>query len=88
MSETVIVALLTGGLALCGTLGGSYFANRRSAALIAYRLEQLERQVQSHNDLVERMYRVEERTELQEEKLKVADHRIGDLEREVQKHHV
>ena len=68
MSETIIVALITGGLALFGTLGGSYLANRKSAALIAYRLEQLEQKVQAHNNLVERMYQVEERTELQEEK--------------------
>ena len=40
MTETIIVALITGGLALFGTLGGSYLANRKSAALIAYRLEQ------------------------------------------------
>lgn len=80
MSETIIVALITGGLALFGTLGGSYLANRKSAALIAYRLEQLEQKVQAHNNLVERMYQVEERTELQEEKIKVANHRIDDLE--------
>ena len=80
MSETIIVALITGGLALFGTLGGSYRANRKSAALIAYRLEQLEQKVQAHNNLVERMYQVEERTELQEEKIKVANHRIDDLE--------
>lgn len=80
MSETIIVALITGGLALFGTLSGSYLANRKSAALIAYRLEQLEQKVQAHNNLVERMYQVEERTELQEEKIKVANHRIDDLE--------
>ncbi len=81
MSETILVALITGGLALLGTLGGSYLANKKSAALIAYRLEQLEKKVQAHNNLVERMYQMEERTELQEEKIKVANHRIDDLER-------
>lgn len=74
--ETIIVA----ALALVGTLAGTYFANRKSAALIAYRLEELEKKVQAHNNLVERMYQVEERTELQEEKIKVANHRIDDLE--------
>lgn len=87
MTETIIVALITGGLALAGTLGGSYLANRKSAALIAYRLEQLEQKVQAHNNLVERTYRLEERTELQEEKITVANHRISDLERAVEKHH-
>ena len=78
--ETIIVAAITGGLALIGTLGGTYFANRKSAALIAYRLEELEKKVQEHNNLVERTYKLEERTEIQEEKIKVANHRIEDLE--------
>lgn len=75
--ESIIVAVLS----LAGTLAGTYFASRKSAALIAYRLEQLEKRVQAHNNLVERMYHVEERTELQEEKLKVVNHRIEGLEK-------
>ena len=78
--ESVIVAVL----ALVGTLAGTYFSNRKSSALIAYRLEELERKVQAHNNLVERMYQVEERTELQEEKIKVANHRIQDLEKRME----
>ena len=77
MSETIIVAALS----LIGTLAGSFFAQRRSAALISYRLEQLEGKVQAHNNLVERMYRAEEHLEVHEEKIKVANHRIEDLER-------
>ncbi len=76
----VLVALITGGLALIGTLAGSYFANRKSATLIAYRLEQLEKKVQAHNNLVERTYELEKRTEVQEEEIRVANHRIADLE--------
>ncbi len=87
MSDTIIVALITGLLALAGTLGGSYLANRKSAALIAYRLEELEKKVQAHNNLIERTYKLEEQTEIQEEKIKVANHRIDDLERTVEKHH-
>lgn len=78
--ESIIVAAITGGLALVGTLAGTYFANRKASALIAYRLEELEKRVQAHNNLVERTYRLEERTELQEEKIKVVNHRIEDLE--------
>ena len=76
MSESVIVAVL----ALIGTLAGAYLANRKSSALIAYRLEELEKKVQAHNNLVERTYHLEERTEVQEEKIKVINHRLGDLE--------
>ncbi len=77
MMETIIVAVLS----LAGTLCGAYFANRRSAALIAYRLEQLEGKVAKHNGVIDRTYRLEEQTVLLEEKIKVANHRIEDLER-------
>ncbi len=76
MNENVIVAVL----ALMGTLAGAYLANRKSSALIAYRLEELEKRVQAHNNLVERTYHLEEKTEVQEEKLRVINHRIEDLE--------
>ena len=78
-------SIIVGMLALIGTLAGVYFSNRKSAALIAYRLEELEKKVQKHNNLVERTYRLEEQTALQEEKIKVANHRIEDLERQVEK---
>ena len=75
-------SIIVGVLALIGTLAGAYMANRKSSALIAYRLEQLEKKVQAHNNLVERTYKLEERADLLEEKVKVANHRIEDLEHE------
>lgn len=74
--ETIIV----GALSLLGTLGGAYFANRRSSALIAYRLEQLEDKVNKHNGVIERTYNLEKRVEVDEQRLKVTEHRIEDLE--------
>ena len=61
MGESIIVALITGALSLLGV----YLANRKSAALMEYRLEQLEKKVDKHNNLVERMYAVEEENKLQ-----------------------
>lgn len=86
--ETVIVAALS----LVGTLAGAYLANRKSTALIAYRLEELEEKVNKHNQLVERTYKLEQQMEVIEaklegaenlltEKVKVASHRIEDLEK-------
>nr|DAF37422.1 MAG TPA: Hemolysin [Caudoviricetes sp.] len=77
--EAIIVALL----GLVGTLTGSYLANRKSTALVVYRLEQLETKVGKHNNLVERTYALEESVELVKERQKVANHRIDDLEKEV-----
>ena len=75
--ETVIVAVLS----LIGTLAGAYFANRKSSALLEYRLQQLEEKVDKHNNLIERTYKLEEAVALQEEKIKVANHRLEDLEK-------
>lgn len=76
MSDTIIVALLS----LAGTIVGSGLGVMASSRLTQYRLEQLERKVQAHNNLVERMYNLEDRVSLQEERQKVANHRIDDLE--------
>ncbi|MBQ0098837.1 MAG: hypothetical protein KBS62_07915 [Oscillospiraceae bacterium] len=45
-----------------------------------YRIEQLEKKVDKHNNVIERTYNLEKQTELQEEKIKVVNHRISDLE--------
>lgn len=63
MTESIIVALITAAGALIGT----YLANRKAAALMEYRLEQLEKKVDKHNNLVERMYHIEERVTVLEE---------------------
>ncbi len=78
MTEAIIVAIIS----LAGTLTGSYFAQRKTTALIAYRIEQLEQRVHAHNNLIDRTYKLEEGQRLQEEKINVANHRIADLEKE------
>lgn len=55
MSDTVVVALLS----LAGTLIGSGLGVVASSRLTSYRLEQLEKRVQAHNNLIERTYKLE-----------------------------
>lgn len=76
--------IIVGVLSCAGTLGGAYLANRKSAALVAYRLEQLENKVNKHNSVIERTYKLEEQTGLLDERIKVANHRIEDLEQKQQ----
>lgn len=76
MTETVQVALI----GLLGSGLGSFIGIVANAKLTNYRLEQLERQVEKHNSLIDRTYNLEERLTLNEEKIKVANHRIDDLE--------
>lgn len=77
MTDAIIVAIITGAFSFLGV----YFSNRKSAALVEYRLKQLEEKVQAHNNLVERMYAAEDKLNIQDEKIKVANHRLDDLER-------
>lgn len=76
MDNTVLVAVLS----LAGTLIGSLFGILAANKLITYRLEQLEKKVNKHNNLIERTFKLEEAEALLEEKLRVANHRIDDLE--------
>lgn len=75
--EAILVALI----GLAGSAIGSVLGVMASARLTQYRLEQLEKRVQAHNNLVERTYKLEERTEIQEEKIRTAGRRIEDLEK-------
>jgi hypothetical protein len=72
MSDVVIVGLLS----LLGTLGGTFGGILASNRLTTYRLEQLEKKVDKHNSLVERMYCTETRLDVLGEQVKAADRRI------------
>ena len=76
MSDAVMVAMI----GLVGSGVGAFGGILVSSKLTQYRLEQLEKKVEIHNGVIDRVYKLEERTELQEEKIKVANHRIEDLE--------
>lgn len=75
-------AIIVGALALVGTIVGNLIGSSKTAALVTYRLEQLEKKVQLHNNAVERLYKVEQTVEVQKEQIKVANHRLEDLEHE------
>lgn len=82
MSSDIIIALLS----LTGTLLGSGLGVIASSRLTNYRIQQLEKKVEKHNSLVDRMYKLENKVdahiELSAEQIKVANHRIADLEKE------
>jgi len=68
LMKTLGPAVITGLLSLCGV----YFSNRKSAALIEYRLKQLEDKVNKHNSVVERTF-------VLEGKMNEVEHDIRDL---------
>ena len=73
MTETIICALITGGVTLVGVL----IANAKTQAITDTRLEELTREVREHNHFARRMPVVEEQ-------IKVINHRIADLERDAE----
>jgi hypothetical protein len=77
MTETVQVALI----GLIGSGVGSLVGIVVNSKLMTYRIEQLEKKVDKHNGIIERTYDLEERISLNEERIKVANHRLDDIER-------
>ena len=86
MSEVIIAALVSAAAAIVVGLINSRAQHNKLIAeldkrdeLQAYRIEQLERKVDKHNQVIARTYKLE-CTELLGERIKVANHRIDDLE--------
>ncbi len=69
MTESIIVALITGSMTLIGVL----IANNKQQAVTDTKLDELTREVREHNDFARRV-------PILEEQMKVVNHRISDLE--------
>ena len=69
MSEAAWAAIASVLTALC-SLVGVYFANRKSQGLIAYRLEQLEKTVNKHNQVADRVTTLEGKVQMLLESIK------------------
>ena len=76
MPSEIMVALMSLLGTCVGSLGGILTASRLSN----YRIEQLEKKEEKHNNVIERVYELERRDAVVEEEIKVANHRICDLE--------
>lgn len=77
MSETILVALLS----FLGTIIGSLFGILTANKLTNYRISQLEKKVETHNKVIDRVYKLEKHDAVVDEEIAVANHRIGDLEK-------
>lgn len=85
--ESIIVALITGGLSLIGVIITTRNNSKRmeqqlqtAQAVTDTKIDELTREVREHNNFARRMPVLEER-------IKVANHRIDDLEHEKEKKH-
>lgn len=86
MTEGILIAIITAGLSLVGVVVSVAFGNRQTAKtvksqtdLTIYRIEELEKKQDKHNNVIERLYVVEGKIDKIDEKLKVENHRINEL---------
>ena len=75
MTEAIIVAIITGGLTLTGTIISVVAVNSKTL----YRIEQLEKKQDKHNQVIERVYNVEKQIGINEEVIKDMEEDIKEL---------
>ena len=87
MMEAIIPALISGAVTLTVCMVNNASQQKKTEAqhnttiaLIEYKLDQLDHKVELHNNAVERLYAVEQKVAVYDEKFRVANHRIEDLE--------
>lgn len=78
--ETIIASCISAGVTLVICLINNHGQQEKTRALMEYKMDELTKRVDKHNNLVERTYRLEEAIMVHDEKINVANHRIKDLE--------
>ena len=76
MKIEVIASLISA----LGSALGTFLGIMVNSKLTNFRIEQLEKKVDKHNQVIDRVYELEKRDAVVEEEMKVANHRISDLE--------
>lgn len=82
MSETVVVGLFS----LCGTLGGSLFGILAANKLTNFRISELEKKVEKHNNVIERVTILEQSEQTQWKRLDEIRATVEKIKEEVYKH--
>ena len=75
MSESIIVPLLS----LLGTILGTFGGILTASKLTNYRIEQLEKKVEKHNHVIERVYELEKQEAVINEEIKTMSHQIEEF---------
>ena len=75
----IIIAII----AAVGAMAGSFFANNANIAVLKNQIETLSNRVDTHNKVIERTYKLEKDVAVLQNKNKVSEHRVDDLESSV-----
>lgn len=79
MSETIFVAIL----AFLGTVAGSGLSIMAQAKLTNYKIDELKKQVEAHNGLIDRTYKLEKSQAVQDQEILGLDSRLKEVEKNV-----
>ncbi len=79
--ETIISACISAAVTLVVCVISNNAQQEKTRTLMEYKLEELTKRVNEHNNLIKRTYALEEKMSVHEEQIKVANHRIEDLEK-------
>ena len=80
--EVIISSTISAAVTLIVCLISNHSQNEKTRALMEYKLEELTKRVDKQNNTRERTYNLEQRMAVSEEQIRVANHRIADLEHE------
>ena len=78
--ETIISACISAGVTLIVCMLNNRGQQEKTRALMEYKLDELTKRVDKHNNVIERTYKLEENEKVIQEQIKVINHRIKDLE--------
>ena len=71
MDSTAITALISGLCVAIPSVIATISSNRKSQALIDYKIQELDKKVEKHNNIIERTYALEDEVHILEEKMKL-----------------
>ena len=79
--ETIISSIITGIVAITTCLITQGMANRRTVALIEFKLDELTKRVDKHNNTIERTFKLEELTAVQQQQINTLEKRIDGMKK-------
>lgn len=71
MESTVITAIISGLFVAIPSLFATVSSNRKSQALLEYKIQELDKKVEKHNNIIERTYALEDEVHILEEKVEL-----------------
>lgn len=78
--ETIIAASISSGVALAVCLINNNSQQEKTRALLEYKLEELTKRVDKHNNVIDRTYSLEKEMDIHKEQIKVINRRLEELE--------